>query len=283
MLKLSLALCAAAAALAAAASPARADETSELIDKLKMYVQPPGYFDDQKWSEAYRFDLDPAGCMPLVEKLRGLGVDQNERFAGYMADTWRLKQGEALCERYRDYYLMINASGVAQDVAGYLDGEVSRYELHHVDKLEACIAKLDAFVASGMSADKRIVVDIFKKTEMSVADVKKGCSDQLAKAQADLDARRKAAEDQETAEVAKWAKLGVSGERLKVLSRHSSFWLKGCEESDDPRKLAKAKLVRIISHNDLLLYVKTWHFKGNKVSKMTEVTWDRRDMRRACK
>ena len=283
MLKLSLSLLAASAALAAAPTHARADEQTELIDQLKMYVQPPGYFDDQKWSEAYRFDLDPAGCMPLVEKLRGLGVDQNERFAGYMAETWRLKQGEALCERYRDYYLMISASTVAQDVQGFLDGEVARYELHHVAKLEGCITKLDGFVTAGMSADKRIVVDIFKKTEMSLADVKKGCADQLAKAQAELDARRKAEEDREAAELAKWTKLGVSGDRLKILSHYGSFWLKGCEESDDPKKLAKAKLVRIISHNDLVLYVKTWQFKGNKVSKMTEVTWDRRDMHRACK
>jgi hypothetical protein len=279
MFKLSLS--AAFVTLAVTASTALADDKQTLLNEFLPYTSAPGAYEDDK-SQGGLFDVDVGPCFQLVDKMRAAGFEDSESFPLYPGGTWRFKQAKQLCEKFRSYQLKIHAGNVVAPVSAWLEKGDGDFAIRGTKDIESCVTVLDRLVSEGLPTDAELLV--YDKTVI-VHDAQKGCAALLVKGKAQVEQDEKARAERAAAQVAMWAKLGVSGERMKVLNSESSFWLKGCEESADPKKLAKAKLVRIISHNpdSLVMYVKTWHFKGNKVSKQTELTWDRRDMHRACK
>lgn len=290
MIKLSFPIL--AATLVATTAIALADEKSDLVEKLEPYINAPRYFDEFGWNEEKRFDPEAAPCMQIVDKLRALGVDSNDEFAGYMAETWRFKQAPELCQRYREYQWKIRGANAVEPVAGLLQRkDTDSNSWYGVEKAETCVKELDALIVEGLPRDAMIRLGYDK--EIKVADAREGCAALLARSTEEADKKAKEAEAAERAEAARWAKLGVSGNRLELIQRKNamtvggpaSFYIKGCEHTSDPKKLAKAKVLREIYENDdgLTIDVRSHFFKGNKLLKSTRAALPRGSMHAACK
>jgi hypothetical protein len=280
MFKLSLS--AAFVTLAVTASSALADDKQALLNEFLPYTSAPGAYEDDK-SQGDLFDVDVGPCFQLVDKMRAAGFEDSESFPLYPGGTWRFKQAKQLCEKFRSYQLKIHAANVVAPVSAWLEKGDGDFAMRGTKDIESCITVLDRLVSEGLPTDAELLV--YDK-KVIVHDAQKGCAALLVKGKAQVEQDGRARAEKQKAFVAKWGKLGVSGKRLDIIQAHGDFfYLPGCLLTDDPRKIAKAKVLRLVLANpgDVEIYVKSWHFKGNTLVKHTETTWDRRDKHRACK
>ncbi len=287
-----------AAALAAivcvvgVASEARADDEQrkkDLISKLVELDDAVSYFEEEEGIKAgARFGQAPAACTELVEQLADLGAPPTEIVRARGGKQWLLRKAPERCARYAGVHALIQAFPAVREAvadANHLDGAAggegtTRFAGFAVASGGTCVKALDDAEQKGAAMDIPIKHAVDK--DLTGAQLRTWCADLVKTASALAGASAEADEAKKHKARDRYAKFGAAGDKLSWLLEYDpdgagKIWYlpPRCAQTDDPRKLAKAKvLIRWGENPDGTQVLRKLTFKGNKLVKDQSKTFD---------
>jgi hypothetical protein len=191
--------------------------------------------------------------------------------------TIPLDRADKLCADYAQYYAIGSRSDVFEHavfVMGNLNPDTApslEYAQGVVGEVAKCNKAVDAIVAAGVPPAMAFTL---RDKSYTVADLKPKFCDALAKAAAKY---TKMVEDAAKAERARYAKAGISGDKLDLMLKWGpdGLILAGGKSSSDLKVFAAATLIFSYrtsdpdAQNNVIHTVDRYEYKGNKLVKMT--------------
>lgn len=280
-----LASIALAAGICTGARPARADDDrDQLVMELNMFSVAVVYAIEQGADAASYFQRPASECLDVVRRLERAGMKPDERIEGPQPFT--LRDAPVRCRKYREWQDTMAATGVIVEAAGAL----SIAQGLKPGEVDAAIATTDGTLAAACSAavDRALAGDVpptlSVRVRSNLGDLELTLPEARAKVCEKLAAWAKAygpatiAAKQAAADAARarYASVGAGGDRLSWLVYYdpdgtgATWFLPGCKEEGDPRKLAKAPvLLRWTTADDGTHELRRLQFKGNRLVKDT--------------
>ena len=221
-------------------------------------------------------------CLELVDKGEQLGIPADRKLDGGDGRTYLFRDAGALCRKFGSYQATVRVLIETENQKYILEqpskppGEITAEGAHgYAESARKVIATLDAAVATG--ADPNIVVDRFGVRE-SIATRKADFQKVVDWAAGYAVATEKVIAGKKAAVKERYARFGAAGDKLEWLLYYDpdgtgSTWYvpPSCKGVDDPRALAKAKvLIRWTVDDDGTQHLRRLQFKGNKLVKDTE-------------
>jgi hypothetical protein len=264
------------------AGAAHADEKNDLITTVIRFEISVVDFQGQGINGEALFAAEPAQCTDAVAKLEALGVPPGEMINGYQGQKWPFKRARDKCRRYAEVRQLAPTFAKIREAevqAGVLasfepgDSGATLFAGKAADAAKACLAALDAAAAKGAPMD--VAIQLNSGGSKTGTEVHGWCDElarragkfQGASAGADADKKKKAHD--------RYAKHGAAADKLEWLiyydadgSGHSWRLSPDCRATDDPKTLAKAKvLINWTVGDDGTQHVQKLTFKGNKLVK----------------
>ncbi|HUQ07144.1 MAG TPA: hypothetical protein VM261_31855 [Kofleriaceae bacterium] len=264
----------------AATGVAHADEKEErkqaLLQKLGSYDNAvKEVVANEGLDGAGRLSEDPAGCTDAIDQLKDLGVGPTE--VVYGGEQFPLRKAPEKCARYAKLKTLsvafdaITEARQVHNIIGTMkpgDDGTTLWSGKATTLGKACVDAINAAEAKGAIMD---VVLRSPDPQMTAAQTRTWCEGLIERgaalqgASADADtAKKKAAHD-------RYAKFGAGGERLSLLTYYDpdgtgfNWRVGGCKVTDDPKTLAKTKvLFQWWENDDGTHRIRKYSFKGNK-------------------
>lgn len=239
---------------------------------------------DQGLDGASLFAQDPALCTETIEKLKDLGLPPTEMI--HTDEKFLFRKAPERCERYAKFKALTEsfeaikearqADMIIRDMKPGSDG-TTLWSGKGSTSAKTCVDAINAVEAKGAPMD---VVLRSTDPEMTATQTRTWCEDlgkraaalQGESADADV-AKKKAARH-------RYAKHGAAGDKLDLLVYYDpdgtgeTWRIAGCKTTDDPKTLAKSKiLIRWGVNPDGTQVLRKYTFKGNKKVKDQEKTF----------
>jgi hypothetical protein len=150
---------------------------------------------------------------------------------------------------------------------------------------EKCHAAADAIIASGVAADRAVVIRHIEPFTLT-AFKKDHCQAQIDwanKMKIEVPAISK---ERAKKVEGKFKKVGIKGKRLELFAYYDMEWyLPGCKSStDDPKKLKKAKkLFQWLTASDGQITIRKYTFKGDNYSTSEKTTYNETQAYKLCR
>ncbi|HVV83098.1 MAG TPA: hypothetical protein VHE35_08450 [Kofleriaceae bacterium] len=284
------AVLAAAALLGAAAPhPARAgDDRDALLLQLRQFTAAIATARSEGDRAASYLARPASECVDVVRRLAAAGMKPDDVIDG--SEPYPFAQAGDRCRDYAQWRGAVQAGAAIAEAgtdlamsATIAPGEVSEQLATSFGKVAAtCSAAVDAALAGGTPPTLAVRIRSNLGDEaMTLPDARARVCEKLAAwakafGPATIAAKQAAAEAART----RYASVGAAGDRLSWLTyydpdgRGATWFLPGCKEEGDPRRLAKAPvLLQWWSADDGTQTIRRLQFKGNKLVKDTTRTF----------
>jgi len=268
-------------ALAATASVAHAEADREaLLGELRLFVIAIGDAEENGVHAADRFERPAADCDAVVAALTEAGMAPTDMVE--MGEPFPFRQAGARCKEYGQWKAMVTAGTAVAEAAQNLAitasvtpgwGDVS-YATNYARSATACTAAIDAAIAAGAKPD--VVFDVPSNLPVKAFSLTTARTEVCAKlgvwAEQFGPATLAAKKAKEDAAKNRYAQHGAAGDRLSWLVHYDSdgtgytFYVPGCKAMDDPKQLAKARVMNSWTSDDAgRVSLKRLQFDGNKL------------------
>lgn len=243
----------------------------------------------EEGDRATSFTREPARWEQVVAGLKRAGMKPDDVIEG--SESFPFREAGARCKAYAQWRELVGAAAVIAESAG--DLAIGRgFKAGEVDAstattfgthAAACSAAIERALAAGAPATQAVRIRDNRGGDeaMTLAAARTSVCDALA-SWAKTYAVATTAAKQAAADAAKkrYSSVGAGGDKLSWLVYYdpdgtgATWFLPGCKEEGDPRKLAKAPvLLRWTTADDGTHEIRRLQFKGNKLVKDTTRTF----------